>query len=102
MLTWFLVLGCWGCVKIESTAVESEKFVKVHEDNFARIALVYNPNRCTNESVWYIRITWHKGSLITFHVRSDKIHPGIAPRKIIYILPLADHIYKLQRRMIAF
>ena len=40
----------------------------------------------------YIRITWDKGCLITFHVSSDKIHPGIAPRKIIYILPLAEHI----------
>ena len=32
----------------------------------------------------YIRITWHKGCLITFHVPSDKIHPGKASRKIIY------------------
>ena len=36
----------------------------------------------------YIRITWHEGYLIAFHVASDGTHPGKAPRTMIYILPL--------------
>ena len=42
----------------------------------------------------YIRITSHKGCLITFHVPSDKAHAGKAPRKMIYILPFEEHIHK--------
>ena len=42
----------------------------------------------------YIRITCHKGCLITSHIPSDETHPGRAPRKIIYILQLGEHIKK--------
>ena len=38
----------------------------------------------------YIRITRHKSCLIAFHVPSDETHPGKAPRKTIYILPLEE------------
>ena len=39
----------------------------------------------------YIRFTWHKGCLKAFHVPGDKnIHPGKAPREIIYILQLEE------------
>ena len=81
---------------LESTAVKSERFVRWKFSMTTSPGLrlftisidVLINTRCNyTADIW---TTWHKGCLITFHVPIDKTHPGKAPGKMIYILPLED------------
>ena len=90
----------WNVSKVKwLQAVDDQKVkvgrVKIPDDYFARIAFVYNLNRCTDKyttSSYCIHTSCigHKGCLITFYVTSDETHPGKAPRKIMYIFPVAE------------
>ena len=54
-------------------------------------------NTTSNYAV-HIRITYHKGCLITFNVPSHKLHPwpGEVARKQIYILSIMRNTYENQ------